>query len=147
MCVYGTGSDLMREAFLKGLNLVYGSGDYYRKTLSISLADCVLEIFPNQQWFFKNSLKVIIYLFILLETAPLVSLYFPWSHVFQVFRWAHGVGLAHSSSRKAALITILFLLTFLDISCTNAEINSPTCDSGLRLPVCFYRTLSPKKTT
>lgn len=87
------------------------------------------------------------YLFILLEMAPLVSLYFPWPHVFQVFKWAPGVGLAHSSSRKAALIMFLFLLTFLAISCTNAEINSPGCCSGRQLPACFYRTLSPKKTT
>ena len=145
-CVYGKEPDLMPMAFTKGLDFIYGQGIITEKILSISLAVCILEIFPNQQCFsYSKDFKG--YLF-LLEMAPLVSLCFPWANVFQVFKWAHRVDLAHSSSKKSSPITFLFLLNFL-VSCTNTEKrkHKPKFYSGLELPVCFYRILFPNKAT
>lgn len=68
VCVYGTGSDLTCVAFLKGLDSVQGI--ITEETLSISLADCMLEIVLNQQCFYLQKVLKVIYLF-LLEMAPL----------------------------------------------------------------------------
>lgn len=65
----------MPMAFTKGLDFICGQGIITEKILSISLAVCILEIFPNQQCFsYSKDFKG--YLF-LLEMAPLVSLCFP----------------------------------------------------------------------
>lgn len=72
MCLW-KGSDLMREVFLKGFNLVYGSGDYYRKDIVSHLLAVYLKSFQTDGVFYIQKILKVIYFFD--EKWPLLSLY------------------------------------------------------------------------
>lgn len=91
-------------------------GIIIEKTISISFADHMLEIFTNQQCllilkFFKG--YYLFLKFLKLELAPLIFSHFPGPNVARACKCTLGVALAPCGSRKAVPAMFLFLWAFL----------------------------------